>query len=114
MQIVYYSLTGNCRRFAQKIDRSAIALSDYAGGPFVLICPTHGFGVVPRAIKKFLNEHHDDCKFIISSGNRNWGENFAKAADIIGEKLNIENYKIELAGNDDDVDKVKQLLHVYR
>lgn len=114
MQIVYFSLTGNSKRFAQQIDKNAIPMKEYQGGDFALICPTVGFGVVPRNVVKFLNQHHNQCKFIIGSGNRNWGPNFAKAADIIGAKLNIPTYKIELAGSEDDVAKVKNLLHVYR
>lgn len=114
MQIVYYSLTGNCKRFALKLDENAIPMKEYQDGDFVLVCPTVGFGIVPNAVVKFLNKTHKNCKLILSSGNRNWGPNFAKAADIIGEKLNIDYYKFELAGNSDDVEKVKRLISHYR
>ena len=100
MEVLYYSFTGNCKRFAEKLTTNPKHMDDYDGkDEYLLIFPTMGFGRVPPKVVKFLKQHHHNCRYVVSSGNRNWGENFAKGADTITEKLGIPSYKIELAGN---------------
>lgn len=43
----------------------------------------------------------------MSSGNSNWGDNFAKSGEIISETYKVELIgKFELAGTEKDVDKL--------
>lgn len=110
MKIVYHSFTGNCKRFAQALDSNALSTKELpiADEDIVLVFPTVGFGQVPPAVKRYLQTNREHIKFVISSGNRNWGPNFAKGADIITQHLGIPSYKIELAGTPDDVEIIKK------
>jgi nrdI protein len=113
MKIVYFSLTGNCKRFAEKLGFETQPMKDASVGlssdeSIVLVFPTVGFGKVPSPVIRFLKQHHKNVKLVVSSGNRNWGPNFAIGADTVTGKLEIPSYKIELAGTADDVENVKQ------
>lgn len=108
MKTIYFSLTGNCRRFAEKLCKYPVALSDIdtINEPCILVFPTIGFGKVPTKVIRFLKKYKEHVKFVVSSGNRNWGPNFAVGADTVTEKLGIPSYKIELAGTNEDVQNV--------
>lgn len=110
MKIVYHSFTGNCKRFAQALNPNARSTKELpvADEDIVLIFPTVGFGQVPPVVKRYLRTNREHIKFVVSSGNRNWGPNFAKGADIITQHLGIPSYKIELAGTPEDVETVKK------
>lgn len=114
MKIIYFSLTGNCRRFAEKLDEHPLYMNDIddLNEDAILVFPTVGFGKVPTYVKKFLKTNHQHIKMVVVSGNKNWGPNFAAGADIVEEKLGIPSYKIELAGNENDIEFVKtQISH---
>ncbi len=113
MKIVYFSLTGNCKRFAEKLGFDTQPMKDASvnlssDDSIVLIFPTLGFGKVPSPVIRFLKQYQRNVKLVVSSGNRNWGPNFAIGADTVTDKLNIPSYKIELAGTTEDVENVKQ------
>lgn len=110
MRIVYHSFTGNCARFARMLDENATSIADLpkVEEDTLLIFPTVGFGQVPPVVKRYLRTNHKHIKLVVSSGNRNWGPNFAKGADIITQHLGIPSYKIELAGTTEDVKTVKK------
>lgn len=75
----------------------------YAGGD--------GFGAVVKPIKRFLNDEQNRSllRGVISGGNRNFGEYFGYAADVISSKCNVPIlYKFELAGTDEDIKKVSE------
>ncbi len=110
MFIAYYSLTGNVRRFVRKLGRPPDQLFEISTGremmaePFVLITPTVGFGQIPGTVSDFLALNGDLLRGVAASGNRNWGPNFAKAADLITEMYDVPLLlRFELAGNDEDV-----------
>jgi len=72
--------------------------------PSILITYTTGFGEVPKSTIVFLDKNKNYIIGIAVSGNRNWGNNFARAADIISEKYNIPIiHKFELSGTPEDV-----------
>ena len=116
MNIIYFSLTGNCQRFAEKLDENPLYMKDVDQlmEDSVLVFPTIGFGKVPPYVVRFLKKNQQYIKLVIVSGNRNWGPNFAAGADIVQEKLGIPGYKIELSGTDDDVKNVKQILSQFK
>ena len=83
---------------------------------FVLVTPTYGAGNVPKQVVKFLNLEQNRvlCRGVIGSGNRNFFDDYAKAADIIAYKLQIPIlYKYELAGTPEDIDEVKERLNTF-
>lgn len=112
MKILYFSFTGNCRRFAEKIGE-AQPMKEHTGSyePLVLVFPTIGFGEVPHPVMSFVKKHHHQLLLVISSGNRNWGLNFANGAKKITEKFGIPSDTIELAGTPDDVERIREKIN---
>lgn len=109
MKLVYYSLTGNTRRFANKLKEKYSTeieeLKNYEQGEYILATPTYKFGEVPEDVTKFLQINSDKCKGVIAGGNRNWGSTFACAGDTIAQDFNIPLIlKIEQAGNTEDIE----------
>lgn len=46
---------------------------------------------------------------VAASGNRNWGDKFARSADLISERYNVPVvYKFELAGTTGDAQRFQQ------
>lgn len=116
-KIIYFSKTGNIDRFVKKLNYNNYKKLEedlILKEPFVLITSTINFGEVPLEVKKFLKNNHNFLVGVSGSGNRNWGSNFAKAADIISKKFNVPIInKFELSGNIYDVEifnnKIKEL-----
>lgn len=111
MLIVYDSKTGKVERFIQRLNMRAIKVHPnlVIHEPFVLVTYTIGFGEVPNSVVEFLNLNHTFIKGVAASGNKVWGKNYGKAADIIAAKYNIPIlHKFELYGSDKDTDYFKQ------
>ena len=116
MKIIVYSLTGNCKRFVDMCEipeEDVIYLQDIdydVNFDYILITPTFGFGEVPVAVSKFLKENYKHLKGVVGSGNKNWGERFANAAEIISSEYNIPLLmKIELHGSKKDISEFKKI-----
>lgn len=118
MLLVFFSsTTENTARFVEKLALPALRLplkTSEAGlvrvtEDFVLITPTYGAGskgFVPKQVVSFLNQEDNrvHCKGVIGSGNRNFYEDYCKAATICSAKLNVPVlYTFELAGTEEDI-----------
>ncbi|MED3230349.1 class Ib ribonucleoside-diphosphate reductase assembly flavoprotein NrdI [Bacillus velezensis] len=106
MLIAYYSLTGNVRRFVAKTGLAAIEIKAglMLSEPFVCVTGTYGFGQVAGTVSDFLANNSDYLAGVAASGNRNWGDNFAKAADVIAAQYGVPIVgRFELAGTDAEV-----------
>ncbi|MFD9274412.1 class Ib ribonucleoside-diphosphate reductase assembly flavoprotein NrdI [Bacillus subtilis] len=121
MLIAYYSRTGNVRRFIAKTGLPAVELSPdlTLAEPFVCVTGTYGFGQVTRPVADFLAANSAHLAGVAASGNRNWGGNYAKAADIIAAQYGVPVIgRFELAGTDADVrqfiERVNALDELYR
>lgn len=108
--IVFYSFTGQTRRFIEKVKAvstvECIELKEdlKVNSRFILLTSTIGFGQVPDSVAKFLENNHENMEAVMSNGNKNWGENFAKAGDIISEHYKVPLIaRYELAGTNEDV-----------
>lgn len=104
--IAYDSKTGNVRRFIRKLQMPAIQIEEAMtlDEPFVLVTYTTGFGQIPEKVVSFLERNHEQMIGVSASGNRNWGEGFARSADRISEKYGVPVLcKFELSGTDRDV-----------
>lgn len=113
MLVIYDTRTNNVKRFTQKLDANSIQVYEgmKVNEPYVLITYTDGFGNVPKSTLTFLEANHSFLRAVASSGNRNWGSNFAKSADIIAEKFNVPIIlKFELSGTPEDVQMLKERL----
>jgi protein involved in ribonucleotide reduction len=124
--IVYFSsVSGYTHKFVEALGEPAVRLplnSKEAGEfrvseEFVLILPTYGAsgsGFVPKQVIKFLNQEENRTllRGVIGSGNRNFHQDFAKAADIVSAKLQVPVlYRFELSGTQEDINIVKEGLH---
>ncbi len=116
MKIIVYSLTGNCKRFVDMCEipeEDVVHLQDIdydVDFDYILITPTFGFGEVPAAVSKFLVENYMYLKGVVGSGNKNWGERFANASEIISKEYDVPLLmKIELHGSKKDISEFKKI-----
>lgn len=112
IKVLYFSRTGNMEKFADKLralghtNIEQFNEDTIVNEPYVMIASTIYFGEVPIEYKKFLKNNFEYLRGVSGSGNRNWGRNFAVAADIIAEKFNVPILtKFELSGNKHDVEE---------
>jgi len=120
-EVVYFSTrSGNTHSFVTRLEWAARRIPLRAGEaitaekPFVLIVPTYagegGRGAVPRPVIRFLNDAENRARLrgVIAAGNRNFGETFALAGDIISAKCQVPYlYRFELFGTTEDVANVR-------
>ncbi|XXS42077.1 class Ib ribonucleoside-diphosphate reductase assembly flavoprotein NrdI, partial [Staphylococcus aureus] len=105
MKIIYFSFTGNVRRFIKRtelentLEITAENCMEPVHEPFIIVTGTIGFGEVPEPVQSFLEVNHQYIRGVAASGNRNWGLNFAKAGRTISEEYNVPLLmKFELHG----------------
>ena len=126
--LVYFSsVSGNTKRFVEKLGRPAIRIPLYAREeplvvtePYVLLVPTYGGGpqtrAVPKQVIKFLNDERNRglLRGVMAAGNLNFGEGFAIAGDIIARKCQVPFlYRFEVFGTPDDVTAVRRGLEEF-
>ena len=113
MKVVYYSFSGNVRRF---ISRAGIKdtfeitqdnCNESVNEPYILVTGTIDWrGTAAGSI--FLNVNHTQLQAVAASGNRNWGQNFAKAGHTISEEYNVPlMMKFEVQGTNKDIIEFK-------
>lgn len=112
MKIYYYSMTGNTKSFLQrsKFDNyENINSVEEVNEPFIIATGTVKYGEVPLPVINFLENNSQYLRGVISSGNRNWGENFAKAGDVIAKKYNVPLImKFELRGSQKQLEEFNE------
>ncbi|MGG1514436.1 class Ib ribonucleoside-diphosphate reductase assembly flavoprotein NrdI [Paenibacillus oryzisoli] len=111
MLIAYDSKTGNVRRFIAKTALPAVQIEEAMTmeEPFVLVTYTTGFGQVPEKVATFLANNGERLIGVAASGNRNWGDGFAKSADTIAQLYDVPVLtKFELSGTKKDVERFVQ------
>ncbi|PTT01513.1 class Ib ribonucleoside-diphosphate reductase assembly flavoprotein NrdI [Pedobacter sp. HMWF019] len=117
--LIYYdSKTGNVERFVNKIkvvtgwDIVRITDDLEIKKPGHLVTYTTQIGEVPERTVDFLKRHAKYIMTVSSSGNRNWGANFAKAAEKIAAAYHLPILlQFELSGTQPDVQKLIHLLN---
>lgn len=121
LTIVYYTKTKQTEKFVSKlleaIDIQSIKIQDelIVDTPFILLTPTYFFGEVPKEVTEFLHHNHNNLVAVMSSGNRNWGGNFAKSGETISKEYNVELIgKYELAGNNQDIERLVSYIKNWR
>ncbi|MBW5446970.1 class Ib ribonucleoside-diphosphate reductase assembly flavoprotein NrdI [Cohnella sp. CFH 77786] len=106
--VVYDSLTGNVQRFVRKLGCRNVKLDESlrVHEPFVLVTYTIGNGQAPLSTLRFLQENSRYLIAVASSGNRNWGSNYARAAHVISTRFSVPVlHTFELAGTEEDVEQ---------
>ncbi len=114
MLLIYYSFTGNTKRFVNKLDvdidimeLSKIKIQDN----FILITPTYNIGQIPEDVKDFLNTNSSKMLGVIATGNKNWGKTFGLAGNKISMMYDVPLlHKMELSGNKKDIETVNNII----
>ncbi|UPA07362.1 class Ib ribonucleoside-diphosphate reductase assembly flavoprotein NrdI (plasmid) [Borrelia anserina] len=109
MLVVYASKTGNIERFIAKTgikDTFRIVTGEeIVDKSYVLLTYTISFGRIPTEVEKFLERNFKLMVGVAGSGNRNWGDSFCNAVNLIKSKYNVEEIlKFELSGTSRDVE----------
>ncbi len=115
MKVVYYSFTGNVKRFIKRtgltdtMEITESSATERIDAPFVIVTGTIGFGEVPKPVQQFLELNYKNLQAVAASGNRNWGQNFAKAGIRIADEYNVPLLmKFELHGSLNDTEEFKE------
>ncbi len=104
--VCYVSKTGNVERFVSKLGMKAIKVKRNMkiDDNFVFVTYTTGFGQVPENALDFLKNNYHKLLAVAASGNRNWGQNFARSADILAKMYQVPTvHKFELSGTEKDI-----------
>ena len=118
--LVYFSSSSeNTLRFVERLGLPALRIPlDVkqrleVTEPYILIVPSYGgggiAGAVPAQVIRFLNNPANRAllRGVIASGNRNFGEGFCRAGDIIAQKCQVPYlYRFELLGTEQDIENV--------
>ena len=107
-QLVYFSSSSeNTQRFIERLGLPAVRIPlnepSYGGGGTA--------GAVPRQVIRFLNDEHNRAllRGVIASGNRNFGEAYGRAGDVIARKCGVPwLYRFELMGTQSDIENVRK------
>ncbi|GIN24328.1 protein NrdI [Bacillus licheniformis] len=90
-------------------NKRKVSTEEYLDEPFVLITYTTGFGEVPKTTEMFLEKNAHLLLGVAASGNRVWGDNFAKSAEKISKQYQVPILgKFELSGTAKDVELFTQ------
>lgn len=112
IHLYYDSRTGNVDRFihnviqitgwtATRIEAETIAVEQGH-----LVTFTTNFGKIPEKTQAFMEKFSHLIHSVSSSGNRNWGRNFAVAADKLSENFDVPTaFKFELSGTLVDINE---------
>ena len=120
-QIYYDSKTGNVARFIQKVaemtgwEIQKIQPDTVATQEGHLVTFTTRFGEIPETTKNFLQQASPYILSVSSSGNRNWGQNFAVAGNKIAAEYGIPlALKFELSGTNEDIEEFIAIIKARR
>ncbi|WP_435927580.1 class Ib ribonucleoside-diphosphate reductase assembly flavoprotein NrdI [Dryocola sp. BD613] len=120
--LVYFSSSSeNTLRFVERLGLPALRIPLEVKQrlevtePYILIVPSYGgggiAGAVPAQVIRFLNNPANRAllRGVIASGNRNFGEGFCRAGDIIAQKCQVPYlYRFELLGTEQDIANVRK------
>lgn len=117
MKIIFFSVTGQTRRFIKKLGTNVDAIEIdpvdpffEANEPFVLIVPTYE-DEITYPVTEFLEYGNNaaQLKGIVGTGNRNFAELFIFTAKSLSQKFNVPIiYAFEFNGTPKDVEKFKE------
>ncbi|AYJ01177.1 class Ib ribonucleoside-diphosphate reductase assembly flavoprotein NrdI [Candidatus Phytoplasma ziziphi] len=116
IKIVYDGLEkGNIFEFVQKLSEFKLEkIQDFKNENenIFLITKTVKYGEIPDTTENFLKKYTHLIIGIAVSGNKNFGNNFAKAGDLISEKFNIPLVlKFENKGFNEDIEYIRKWLN---
>lgn len=119
-RIAFFSLTGQTRRFIQKLNEPAYEIlpgtsPKHMEVPYLLIVPTYDLEALTPVIE-FLKEGQNQMylKAVAGSGNRNFGPDFVHSPKAIAQKMNVPFvFAFEFNGTEQDVHVFQQVLNEF-
>lgn len=111
--IAFASRTGNVRAIISALNVANVEITQQLvmDQPFALCTYTDGLGAVPQIVEQFMERNYEYCIGVIASGNRNFGPNFARAADCLAARYNIPIIaKLDLRGQKADLEQIQNFL----
>jgi ribonucleoside-diphosphate reductase protein NrdI len=115
--VVYDSMTGQGKRFAEKLGYPVFDIQNFVPQKhqhIFLISRTFGFGEIPVTTVKFIEDFRSSIIGCAVSGNRNWGKSFGMAGKKIEQQYAIPLIQVfEMTGLPNEVNHVKMWLQDY-
>ena len=112
MIIVYDSVTGVGKQFAESLGYPTQTIKEKLEEPCILITRNAGAGKIPWSTKRFIKKHHDLIKGFINNGDSvKHGRTFCGATALIIEKYGLPHIcDIDRGGKEDDIKLVQEYL----
>ena len=111
MIIVYDSLTGLGKQFAEGLGYPTQSVDLPISEPCILVTRNVGLGNIPDTTSLFLDKHKEYVKGVVVNGSKRFGPFYCKAADKINKLYKIPVIcKISGSGNQKNLDTVKEFL----
>lgn len=115
MLVVYYTLTGNVRRFVKRLDMDSLELSKsnlltQVNENYIVIAPTYD-DEITDIISEFIDYKNNKQYLIgfVGSGNLNFDNNYVFNAKDLSKKYNKRLiYSFEYSGTDTDIANFKK------
>lgn len=117
MKLIYFSVTGQTRRFIKKLDLPAYEIEPAnpffkADEPFVLVVPTYDIEIT-EFINDFLDyeDNKQYLKGVAGGGNRNFADLFIFTAKDIARDYGVPLlFAFEFNGTKEDVENFKKVV----
>lgn len=117
MKIVYFSVTGQTRRFIKKLDLPAYEIEPAnpffeINEPFVLVVPTYDIEIT-EVVNDFLDHksNKENLLGVAGGGNRNFAELFVYTAKDIARDYHVPLlFSFEFSGTNEDVESFKKVV----
>ncbi|ALS01626.1 ribonucleotide reductase stimulatory protein [Enterococcus silesiacus] len=118
MKIVYFSVTGQTRRFIKKLDLAAYEIEPAnpffeINEPFVLVVPTYDKEIT-EVVNDFLDykNNQEYLQGVAGGGNLNFAELYVYTAKDIARDYNVPMlFSFEFSGTNEDVESFKKVVN---
>ncbi|EOL49403.1 MULTISPECIES: class Ib ribonucleoside-diphosphate reductase assembly flavoprotein NrdI [Enterococcus] len=118
MKIVYFSVTGQTRRFIKKLDLAAYEIEPAnpffeINEPFVLVVPTYDQEIT-EVVNDFLDykNNQEYLQGVAGGGNLNFAELYVYTAKDIARDYNVPMlFAFEFSGTNEDVESFKKVVN---
>ncbi|MBM7689355.1 ribonucleotide reductase stimulatory protein [Enterococcus ureilyticus] len=118
MKIVYFSVTGQTRRFIKKLDLAACEIEPAnpffeINEPFVLVVPTYDQEIT-EVVNDFLDykNNQEYLQGVAGGGNLNFADLFVYTAKDIARDYNVPMlFAFEFSGTNEDVESFKKVVN---
>ena len=115
MIIVYDSLTGLGKEFAEALGYPGQPVGQGVNEPCILVTRNVGLGKIPETTIRFLDRHRAYVLGVVVNGSKKFGPFYCKAADKINNLYEIPVIrKISGSGSQEDIEYVRCSLKTFQ